>query len=75
MRKEQSASVDKSRVDMISQMMEYQKERDAQKMKMKQEKREEEKRFRLFSLLINKPSLDEREHGILEELKKEFMHL
>ncbi|XP_056697400.1 uncharacterized protein [Spinacia oleracea] len=63
--------VDERRIDVAEHMLEYQKERDA----IKARKKEGEKRFKLFSVLLAKPNLSEDEKESYLKLKQEFAHL
>ncbi|XP_021723983.1 glutathione S-transferase T3-like [Chenopodium quinoa] len=69
--KGQHKDVDERQIDVAERMLEYQKERDA----IKARKKQEEKRFKLFSVLLAKPILSEEEKEIYLKLKQEFAHL
>ncbi|XP_021737338.1 glutathione S-transferase T2-like [Chenopodium quinoa] len=71
MMKEQYLNVDEKRADVAKQMLDYQKERDV----MKRQRKEEKKRFKLFSVLLAKSHLTEDDEKLLQKLKEEFSHL
>ncbi|XP_021839153.2 uncharacterized protein [Spinacia oleracea] len=63
--------VEKRRINVAERMLEYQKERDAIKVR----KKEGEKRFKLFSVLLAKQNLSEDEKESYLKLNQQFAHL